>query len=663
MQLINWFNNKLEEETSQISLWFFTAFYIGIISYFNYKNTINYHSIFLVTTLIIVNLFLCFSKYLQIGKFLLAIAVGLSLGAIRASYENTDKEISLDHQINATIIGKITNIDYNARGILVTISDARAEKQSLELSKVKITIQDKYAVDLNLKDTVKIRAGLYPIPTNSLPYGYDFKLYNKLSHISALGFAYNKPIILNRNINSGINGNANDVFIFLSKFRSDVREYLYNKLPHIEASIISALMIGEAKTIPQNIRDDIRNAGIAHILCVSGLHLGLVAMFTFAFFRIFFNIFDFISNNINVKKLAGIFALLTSILYWLISGMNVATTRSCIMTSCILIAVILDKFPHPMRSLAIAAFVVLLYSPKEAIHPSFQLSFTAVLVLLSSYQLYVKNIMKFNITSSKFVKYLLANIYSSSVVSIILIPIILKHFFSLPNYSVITNLIVIPLMSFFIMPLTLISLILIPMDSASTVLNLLSYGINLVVYISNYISSLPYAVCNNGYITEDCCIIFLIGLFWLTIWQTNWRLIGFLPISISFIMMFNIKMPNIVFDSNRMILAIKDNNNTQHSVYASRLTKFQKKYWYSWLGQEESEFTKIYWHKSNHEFTSGENKILFLTHNFECIDNAVVINVINNNICENAKINITKDTLNKLGVLLLDCDENKCRVK
>ena len=653
MQLINWFNNKLEEETSQISLWFFTAFYIGIISYFSYKNTINYYSIFIATILIVINLWVYFSKYSQIGKFFLAITLGLSLGATRAFYESNNKEVSLDQSINATIIGQVTNIDYNARGILVTISDARA--QSLKLSKVKITIQDKYAVDLNLKDKVKIRARLYPIPTNSLPYGYDFKLYSKLSRISALGYAYNKPIILNRNIS--INGN--DVFIFLSKLRSNIRAYLYHKLPYVEASIISALMIGEAKTIPQNIRDDIRNAGIAHILCVSGLHLGLVAMFSFIFFRIFLNVFDFISNNVNVKKLAGVFALLTSILYWLISGMNVATTRSSIMTSCILIAVILEKFPHPMRSLAIAAFIILLYSPKEAIHPSFQLSFTAVLVLLSSYQFYSKNIMNFNIISKKSVRYFFANLYSSTVVSISLIPIILKHFFSLPNYSVITNLIVIPLMSFFIMPLTLISLVLIPLDSATTSLNLLSYGIKLVIYISSYISSLPYAVCNNGYITEGCCIVFLLGLFWLTIWQTKWRLLGFLPIFISFIMMFNIKIPNIVFDSNRMILAIKDNS-IQHTIYASKLTKFQKKYWHSWLGQEDSEFNKIDWYRSNHEFTSNQNKILLLTHHFECIENAVVINVINNNICQNAKINITKNMLTRVGVLLLDCDKSKC---
>ena len=69
--------------------------------------------------------------------------------------------------------------------------------------------------------------------------------------------------------------------------------------------------------------------------------------------------------------------------------MNVASTRAFIIVSCILLSLLIRRHPYPIRSLGIAAFIILSFSPAEAINPSFQLSFIAVLVLLSSYDFYI----------------------------------------------------------------------------------------------------------------------------------------------------------------------------------------------------------------------------------------------------------------------------------
>jgi competence protein ComEC len=87
-----------------------------------------------------------------------------------------------------------------------------------------------------------------------------------------------------------------------------------------------------------------------------------------------------------IKKWAACAALAAATFYLVLSGAEVATQRSYIMAAVVLIGVMVDRPTLTMRTIAVAAFAVLLLAPEAVVHPSFQMSFAATLALIAAYE-------------------------------------------------------------------------------------------------------------------------------------------------------------------------------------------------------------------------------------------------------------------------------------
>jgi len=333
-----------------------------------------------------------------------------------------------------------------------------------------------------------------------------------------------------------------------------------------------------------------RDSGVAHILSVSGLHLSLVAMIFFISSRVLMNCSNHLAYNVNIKFIAAFISIIGSFLYLQISGCNIAAMRAFIMTVIFIVAMMLGRAPYPLRSLMIAAFCILIFSPEYLFHPSFQLSFVVVLCLISGYEFYIKN--KYILGHSKGIfasikMYVFANIYSSFTASIITAPYVIYHFYKFANYSVLMNLIAVPLMSFFIMPLALLSIILMPLSLDMFLLKTLSFFIWIIIASADYIVQLPYSIWRVGHISSFSLVLFTFGLFWLCLWKSRMRSIGFLIMGLSVAMMLNHKKPNIIYDHNINVLGIKTKNNELELYSQNKTPKFTLNYWTSWYGQKE----------------------------------------------------------------------------
>ncbi len=116
-------------------------------------------------------------------------------------------------------------------------------------------------------------AKLYKPQNSILPGDYDFGFYAYLSDIEANGYAMSEPQIIERNETNF------DSFIYR------VRSYIYNnlieKLGKDKGNFAAAILLGETKGLNRQIMQDMRQSGISHVLCVSGLHLSLVVMIIF----------------------------------------------------------------------------------------------------------------------------------------------------------------------------------------------------------------------------------------------------------------------------------------------------------------------------------------------------------------------------------------------
>jgi competence protein ComEC len=93
-----------------------------------------------------------------------------------------------------------------------------------------------------------------------------------------------------------------------------------------------------------------------------------------------------LADRAPIKKWAALAALFATGFYLVLSGNQVATQRSFIMIGVVLCGVLLDRPTLTMRTLTIAALVVLLFAPESIVHPSFQMSFAATLALIAGYE-------------------------------------------------------------------------------------------------------------------------------------------------------------------------------------------------------------------------------------------------------------------------------------
>ncbi len=135
-------------------------------------------------------------------------------------------------------------------------------------------------------------------------------------------------------------------------------------------TFIITLLTGDKEFLDQDTRDFFADAGIAHVLALSGMHIGIIS-----------GIFLFILFPLNFFGKYKLRLLLTAILLWIyafITGLSPSIVRACIMASALITTIILERKNTALNSLCLAGFIILLFSPYALFEIGFQLSFLCV---------------------------------------------------------------------------------------------------------------------------------------------------------------------------------------------------------------------------------------------------------------------------------------------
>src|SRR4051795_43364 len=173
----------------------------------------------------------------------------------------------------------------------------------------------------------------------------------------------------------------------IAKMRGVIDTRIRAALSEDEAAIASALLTGTRDAISTPVNDALFISGLGHVLSISGYHMAVVAGVVFFAVRALLALIPLLAMRYAIKKWAALAALLAAFFYLLLSGSEVATQRSFIMTGILLVGVMVDRAALTFRTLAVAAMVVLLIAPEALVHPSFQMSFAATLGLVALVQI------------------------------------------------------------------------------------------------------------------------------------------------------------------------------------------------------------------------------------------------------------------------------------
>lgn len=249
------------------------------------------------------------------------------------------------------------------------------------------------------------------------------------------------------------------------------RRVAYEKLSEASPEgLLPALVLGCSRDISQETRMTFGRLGIAHVLAVSGLHFGLIAIaLNFVLTHIFGHI-PFVMRRFGKKRAAAAIALPGLAVYLLFVGAPISAQRALLMVAVSTAGRLACRKPERARALCLAGMLILIHEPMAVFSISFQLSFSAVLGIIWGSDFYEselrKRIEETDVSSLrlKLRCSMISTLVMTISTSLTTAPFVIWHFGQLPFMGTLTNLIVIPYVSFILMPLAIIAAVFITVD-------------------------------------------------------------------------------------------------------------------------------------------------------------------------------------------------------
>lgn len=465
-----------------------------------------------------------------LAAFAAAIAAGLVVAKAR-----TDRVAAprLDHMRSATVVGWIEALDPLQRGYRLTVRVASIEGIATEKTPVRVRISSRSGATASFRpgDGVSLRARLRPPRGPARPGGYDFARRLFYGEIGATGFAFGAP----QRADLGPPALELRLGAAVNRMRSDLSFRIREVLDGDTGAIASALIVGLRRGISRDTEEALRKAGLAHILAISGLHMALVSGSVYWAIRALLALFPAIALRRPIRKWAAVAALAVGAFYLLLSGAGIATQRAFIMIAVVFLAILNERPALTMRSIAVAALIVMAIAPETVLGPSFQMSFAAAMALIAVYEWITarrggrsaQQPDGFRRLLRPVWGYLLGLMITSLIAGLATAPFAAAHFHRVAPLGLLTNLAAMPIVGIGIMPFGVLAMVLAPFGLDPLPLAAMGWGIDQVTAIAAFVAAItPSAAAVTGSVPAVAVAALAIGMVWLALWRTRLRFIG-----------------------------------------------------------------------------------------------------------------------------------------
>lgn len=415
--------------------------------------------------------------------------------------------------------GTVVDIQMREKGQKLILADVDIDGVRDATTPERISMSFRKPVTLRIGDRIETKAMLFPPPAPVLPGSYDFARDFYFKRIGATGYSPNPPDVIAAIPDTSWQAR-------LTQLRLSLAERIMKPMKPENGPVATAMMVGEQSAVSEEVSDAMRDAGIYHVLSISGLHMSLAAGLMFFAVRFVLSLFPAFALRVDIKKIAAVVGLISCFAYLLLAGSPVPAIRSFIMVACVMLAILADRRGISLYSLAWAATIILFLQPEALLGASFQLSFAATLGIVALYETYAHALYKPGGIWHKLYLYFLGLMITSLVATLATTPLVLYHFNRMTVWGIATNMLMVPLASFWIMPAALVAFLLMPFGLEHWPLLVLDKGIGLMVASSKFVAGLPYAAFSVPAPTFNGILLVVAGGLWLCLWKTRWRVIG-----------------------------------------------------------------------------------------------------------------------------------------
>lgn len=390
-----------------------------------------------------------------------------------------------------SITGQIEKIDYAPDKIraFISVPASQINKNLSDAVSAHIRLSLDNDTPIHIGDTVAGTVTLFRPSPAYAPETFDYARWAYFNNLSATGYA-NDLRVISPGPERGIN---------------TLRDQIHHKA---QSFLVDGLVLGYKSPIPDPERQTWTAAGIAHVWSISGFHMTLVGGWMFALFYFIFRAIAPLTRRIPARIPAMICAWMVLTLYLFLSGVGVATIRAFLMTTLVFAAFILGRDAVRLRNVALAFCLIFFINPHYVMQAGFQLSFAAIYGLVwffgpvpYSHRSWVGRLGR--IVRGAIMTAVIATLWTT--------PFVMAHFYSVPLYSLLGNLILLPLFSLAIMPLVMLGTItamagyMAPLAAADWVYDLALGG-------AQWIAGLPHATLLTPHIPNISLCLMIIGL-------------------------------------------------------------------------------------------------------------------------------------------------------
>lgn len=485
-----------------------------------------------------------------VPRALAHLTVALGLGFASAQFATWRAAPVMEVPKKATIVsGTVVAVEVLPTGRRVLLKDARFDDGPALPRLVRTKLKPADKAEIGAGDTLRVRAMLSRPSPPAYPGGWDLQRDAFFAGIGAFGFALNPSVV----VTSGPGG-------WLQSLRETIAARIRGSLAGSPGEIAVTLLTGTAVGIPAADRSAFRDSGLAHLLAIAGLHIGIVMGLVFGTVRFGLAAWERAALHWPVKAISAVSALAAGLAYLLLTGAHVPIIRSFAMACLVTLGVLVGRRALSLRGLALAMAAVVVIAPNEVMGVSFQMSFSAVLALIVGYaalQPWLAVLHGDGSWRRRFGGHVAALALTSALAGTFSAPYAAYHFGHVQIYYVIANMVAVPITAMLAMPAGLVALALMPLHLEFLALAPMGWGIDAILWVARAVSSLPDATFAVPHAPAWGLGVFSLGLAWAGLWRTRLRFAGVAAMALGLASPMFETPPDILVSSDARLIALR----------------------------------------------------------------------------------------------------------
>ncbi|UQY80570.1 Competence protein [Candidatus Hepatincola sp. Av] len=537
---------------------------------------------------------------------------------------------------------------YNQKSYIY-LTDLITNKKNIDSLNLPTTIKVTYKGKVELNDIIQANFYLYPPSKGLYPWGFNFYKNAFFNRIGANGFILGKVDIID-NFNT-----KNHFFYYLQKLRFKLKEKITQDINQYSSPrtspFLNAIIIGESTFLPNTDNTNLRKTSLAHLIAISGYHIGLITLFLFFIIRFLLGLLPRISLYYNIQQITALICIIFLLLYALLVGNHAPALRAIIMGIAALCGIVFKFNVISLNSLFLAILIILIFKPFYVYSASFLLSSVATLAVISLWNnKHVQTVYKFSTKNLiyRILFFFAACMVTSLFVEIVISPILAFYFQEIPTIGIVANILAEPIFAFIIMP-SLIGYTVLPIILGKYLIMLAHIGMLIILKIATIFVSFQKITLYTPFFPSYLMYIYLALLIFMLVIKGYYKYLLLGLIVLIPTLYYCSPKPDIIIDDSLNLVAFQDTNHQY--VLSNNKNKFIANIWFKDFNKIAN--STIYKHKEfnctqDYCIWRSKNKIItfansLVSYKEDCgIANVIILTITKPFICTKSLVIDTK---------------------